>query len=295
MAKAVFVIRPGSVYDDLPEERYQFPRTYLRVVEAVMGDWILYYEPRRDHGRQAYVATARVTTVDPDPSTPDHYYARMADYIEFRRPVPFRIAEGKGFRYFESSLCNSDGSVNLGLFQRAVHAIPEEEYATIARAGLLDIWGGEEIGAEGASLAGEVAADYGRPIIDALVARPVRDAAFREAVLSAYDSTCAMTGLRLVNGGGRAEVEAAHIRPVVEHGPDSRRNGIALARTCHWMFERGLLSLEDDGRILMAKRLVPDRVKRMLNPDGLAGRPESLSLAPHPQFLRYHREHVFVG
>ena len=104
-----------------------------------------------------------------------------------------------------------------------------------------------------------------------------------------------MTGLRLVNGGGRAEVEAAHIRPVSERGPDSGRNGIALARTCHWMFERGLLSAEDDGKLLVARRLVPDRVARMLNPDGYVSRPEMASLAPHPQFLRYHREHVFVG
>ena len=61
------------------------------------------------------------------------------------------------------------------------------------------------------------------------------------------------------------------------------------------MFERGLLSAEDDGKILMAKRLVPDRVAHMLNPNGHMSRPEMTSLAPHPQFLRYHREHVFVG
>ena len=79
MAKAVFTVRPGSVYDDLPEERYHFPRTYLRAAQGAVGDWILYYEPRRDQGRQAYIATARVTAVDPDPSAPDHYYARIAD------------------------------------------------------------------------------------------------------------------------------------------------------------------------------------------------------------------------
>ena len=37
-----------------------------------------------------------------------------------------------------------------------------------------------------------------------------------------------MTGLKLINGGGRCEIEAAHIIPVAKNGPDSPRNGIAF-------------------------------------------------------------------
>ncbi|TIP51101.1 MAG: restriction endonuclease, partial [Mesorhizobium sp.] len=44
--------------------------------------------------------------------------------------------------------------------------------------------------------------------------RIVRDRIFRRIVLRAYDERCAITGLKLINGGGRAEVSAAHIRPV---------------------------------------------------------------------------------
>jgi len=50
LAKAVFTTAVGSIYDDLPEYRYHFPRTYLRQVEAAVGDWIVYYEPRRTKG-----------------------------------------------------------------------------------------------------------------------------------------------------------------------------------------------------------------------------------------------------
>jgi putative restriction endonuclease len=42
-----------------------------------------------------------------------------------------------------------------------------------------------------------------------------------------------MTGLRIFNGSGRAEVQAAHIRPVADNGPDSVRNGLALSSTIH--------------------------------------------------------------
>jgi putative restriction endonuclease len=86
-----------------------------------------------------------------------------------------------------------------------------------------------------------------------------------------------------------------HIRPVAERGPDSPRNGLALSRTCHWMFDRGILSLDDDGKILMADKLVPDPVKRMIRSEGYIHMPESRIWHPHATYLRFHRENVFKG
>lgn len=40
MVKAVLTTKAESIYDDLPEERYHFPRTYLNAVQAAVGDWI---------------------------------------------------------------------------------------------------------------------------------------------------------------------------------------------------------------------------------------------------------------
>ena len=61
------------------------------------------------------------------------------------------------------------------------------------------------------------------------------------------------------------------------------------------MFDRGILSNGGQDEILMAPRLEPDPVKRMLNPDGKAKLPLSAALRPHPVFLRYHREKIFKG
>ncbi len=63
-----------------------------------------------------------------------------------------------------------------------------------------------------------------------------------------------MTGLKIINGGGRTEVQAAHIRPVPDRGPDSVRNGLALSGTVHWMFDRGLISIDDDYSLIVAER-----------------------------------------
>jgi putative restriction endonuclease len=62
VTKAVFTTKVEPHYDDLPEDRYHFPRAYLRQVEVTVGDWIIYYEPRRTSadlqsrgGRQSYI------------------------------------------------------------------------------------------------------------------------------------------------------------------------------------------------------------------------------------------------
>lgn len=318
MTKAVFTTKVDPTYDDLPEERYHFPRTYLRQAEAAVGDWIVYYEPRRTSGdtgsrggRQAYFATARVTAIRPDTIRPDHFYAFVTDYLEFDRPVPFK----EGAHYYESGLRREDGATSKGAFGRAVRPLRNQEYDDILRAGFAHILGeasrpeatllpgfseeqapfrGPDIVQPMSGLADEPAV-FDRPIVERVVARPFRDAAFALAVKLAYDNTCAITGLKIINGGGRAEVQAAHIRPVASSGPDSVRNGVALCGTVHWMFDRGLLSIDDDYAILVANDRVPPPVLRLINPDGRLVLPDRPDLRPHRQFLRYHRENVFKG
>lgn len=104
-----------------------------------------------------------------------------------------------------------------------------------------------------------------------------------------------MSGLMLRNGGGRPEVQAAHIRPVERQGSDSVRNGLALSGTLHWTFDRGLISVADDCQtILVSRNKVPgDAVARLLAPDGKLLKPKDPRHAPHPENLRWHRENVF--
>jgi len=306
MAKAVLTTKVNPTYDDLPEVWYHFPGTYLGVVEAAVGDWIVYYEPRRTSGdlssrggRQAYFAVAKVTRVHRDRKLADHYYAYISDYLEFDRPVPFR----QGAHYYESALMRSDGQTNRGAFGRAVRRISDREFELILAAGF-----GPQLTRPTATMQEAPAIpaamteeqepfDDGavpRPKIETTLTRPFRDEAFRRQVRNAYDNRCAISGLKLINGGGRPEVQAAHIKPVASEGPDSVRNGIALSGTLHWMFDRGLISIGDDFRILRAAG-VPDDVARLIRPEARLLLPGDETLRPHPTFLRYHREHVFKG
>ena len=131
-----------------------------------------------------------------------------------------------------------------------------------------------------------------RERVSYLSSRIVRDRIFRRVVLRAYDERCAISGLKLINGSGRAEVAAAHIRPVEAHGPDIVSNGLALSGTAHWMF--GLISLSDDLKILISRQANdPDGILAFINRNGVATPPRRASEHPHPHFLRWHREHCF--
>lgn len=300
--KAVFTTKSESVYDDLPEQRYHFPRSYLRQVETALNDWIVYYEPRRGStapgsrgGRQSYFATARVQRIERDPAREDHFYAFVADYLDFDRAVPFKDGE----HYHERGLKRIDGETNKGAFGRAVRNVSEEEYDTILKAGfvrtLIESDTTDSPRASASYGFEEAAQPFERPLVESVVTRPFREAAFATSVRSAYRETCAITGLRIINGGGRAEVQAAHIRPVAAGGSDSVRNGLALSGTVHWMFDRGLISIDDDMSILTAASHLPDPIRRLIREDGKIDRPDRPDISPHPYNLRYHRENIFKG
>jgi putative restriction endonuclease len=299
MAKAVFTTKVKPGYNDLPEVRYHFPQTYLNQAKQAVGDYVVYYEPRRSSvdlssfgGRQSYFGIARVTAIVADDNLKDHYYALVDEYLDFDRPVPF----AEGAQYFESALRKADGSTNKGAFGRAVRLIPDVEYDRILRTGFAPVLGenilSPEISSPGYS---EPTTPFERPIVEMTVSRPFRERSFMHNVRAAYSNRCAITGLRLINGGGRPEVQAAHIQPVASKGPDSVRNGLALSGTVHWMFDRGLISIGDDYKILIARNHVPDDAARLLNRNGMVNLPEDPTLHPNTYFLKFHRDKVFKG
>jgi putative restriction endonuclease len=71
---------------------------------------------------------------------------------------------------------------------------------------------------------------------------PVRDRAFRRAVLDAYDYRCAASGWRIILPDGTAMAEAAHLVPFAESRNDDPRNGIALTPSYHWALDKGLIA-----------------------------------------------------
>lgn len=286
-APVVLVARRHATYDDAPGVRYHFPRKrYEAAVRAAEGQMVLIYEPRRGGtsptspggGRQAFVAWAILGAVEDDPQRPDHAYVRYSAYQELVVPVSPDVVglNAKSLQWAVLPIDESIVEAVLGHGMAPLLAADSETFGFVERAIPFET--------------------SGRLLREVVRQETVRDRAFRYKVIEqAYEGRCAMTGLRLTNGFGRAEVDAAHIVPVAHGGPDMVTNGLALTKTVHWAFDRGLVSAANDGRILVVERGMPDDLRRLLRPDGALARPKVAGFAPHPAFLAWHRQHVFKG
>ncbi len=305
--KGIFDTKEGSGYSDVFPERYHFPATrpYLDVAHSVTGDWIIYREPRRNLGREAYIGVGRVASIEPDPVSPKHAYANIIDYLPFDPVVGFTSAPMD--RYWESDL-RMLGPAHAGrsLQGKSLRTISDIDFAGIVHRALDETLEPENALRYGPGV-GEIPTppligypdapdgEFVRLIEQTLVNRKVRDASFRRVVCRAYDDTCAVTGLRIINGGGRSEVQAAHIWPVEHGGPDVVQNGIALSGTVHWLFDRHLISLTDDYRLLVAHNRVPSELRGLFqNQMDRIRLPNDPKDWPHPKYLERHRD-AFAG
>lgn len=300
MAKGIFIYRATSGYIDDPTTQYQFPSArYLSRATSLLDDWVIYLEPRRG-GTRGYFAAAKVAAIVPDPTNREMHLALIepGSFVEFDNRVPFSDANGP----IERGLLNADGAAS-GNKQAAVRPISDADFNRIVERGLVDE---NEVLPRVDTTESNTQPDrffeertpytfeFARDRVQTLTSRAVRDRAFRSNVLAAYDCRCSFSGLKLINGGGRAEVEAAHIKPVQFGGPDAVANGLALSGTAHWMFDRGLITLADDLAIQVSRHVNDlDSVLGFLQPTKVAAAPAFATARPHPNFLAWHREFVF--
>ncbi len=56
------------------------------------------------------------------------------------------------------------------------------------------------------------------------------------------------------------------------------RNGLALSGTAHWMFDRGLITVDDDLAILTMTSGLPEDAARLIVPDRRLRAPDDTTL-----------------
>jgi len=135
----------------------------------------------------------------------------------------------------------------------------------------------------------------------------LRSRGFRQAVLEAYDCKCAVCGLKINSPNSLLwEVEAAHIVPHSSKGKDDIWNGVALCSLHHWAFDVGWFTLLDDYKIQLsskAEKLPSDfgiiGEYNFINTISVKNRklflPESESIHPHKNSMKWHRENIFYS
>jgi hypothetical protein len=126
--------------------------------------------------------------------------------------------------------------------------------------------------------------------VERLVRQRVGQDVFREALLDYWGGACAVTGLALPD-----VLRASHAKPWADCTNDEERldvfNGFILVAHLDALFDRGLITFESTGRLVVASRLAAEH-RALLNLD------EKLSVRwiaqEHLPFLQWHRKHVFT-
>lgn len=139
-------------------------------------------------------------------------------------------------------------------------------------------------------------AEYKGP---AEAAKQGREARFRLNIVAAYNYTCALTRYRLTTITGTSIVDAAHIHQFSDSRNNEVRNGLALCKNAHWLFDHGLWSLTDDYKVIVAEgRFAENGPDQMLlrkyhgQPIYL---PDDSLLWPNVIHLSWHRKKKFKG
>jgi hypothetical protein len=145
----------------------------------------------------------------------------------------------------------------------------------------LNDWGAEEDPAVGAA-----------PVTErqALVAARRGQGRFRQDVLVRWDWRCAVTGSDV-----GAALRASHCKPWGESTNSERLdpdNGLPLVATLDALFDRGLISFDDDGRVLVSPRLSSSQCVALGLESG--ARLRKRLLPAQCEYLRHHRENLFL-
>jgi putative restriction endonuclease len=136
---------------------------------------------------------------------------------------------------------------------------------------------------------------------DALTApaRRQRDRRMRELVLTAYEYQCAFCGYDGMIGTAPVALEAAHVRWWAYDGPDDVDNGLCLCSLHHKLFDKGVLGIGDNHRVLVSQHFVGRSPAARDHVTALAGRP---LIGPQPGIRRvaathrtWHTSQVFKG
>ena len=124
----------------------------------------------------------------------------------------------------------------------------------------------------------------------------IRKTGFRQAIMGMYDYTCAVCELRILTMDGESVTEAAHIIPFSESYNDDVRNGISLCKLHHWAFDKGLISLDKNYKMIVSEFILERGPTEWMLTE-LIDKPILLPkyklLYPAPEALKLHRERIF--
>ena len=81
----------------------------------------------------------------------------------------------------------------------------------------------------------------------------VRSGVFKKVIPQVYNYTCCISGMRIIANREVQMVDACHIVPFAESHDDTVSNGLSLCPNLHRAFDRFLISIDTDYRIVVSE------------------------------------------
>jgi putative restriction endonuclease len=187
------------------------------------------------------------------------------------------------------------GLVHAGKLDAKIwHEFNTDWNQLVLEAGRLKAKSGAEVGLEH-EVDPETSVPHGASEKEAMRKTRIHQAFFRDAILSSYEGTCCITGLRIPEC-----LVASHIVPwsVSELHRTDPHNGLCLSATFDRLFDRGLIAISEELEVVVAARLrkaADHRTVEMICRYHGAPIVRPRRFLPLPAHLEWHRRNIFQG
>ncbi|WP_103665000.1 HNH endonuclease [Gracilimonas amylolytica] len=144
---------------------------------------------------------------------------------------------------------------------------------------------------EGELVINEPGVQYGKMIE---IRSRIGQSAFRAMVTDAYKYRCAITKEKTL-----PVLEAAHIKPYSNSGPNLTKNGLLLRSDMHILFDKGYMTVTDDHRVEVSQRIREEyengKEYYAYHGKQLQNLPEHNLDQPSADYLQWHQQEIYLG
>ena len=117
----------------------------------------------------------------------------------------------------------------------------------------------------------------------------VRSGVFKKVVPRVYNYTCCISGMRIDTAREIQMIDACHIVPFSESHDDTISNGISLSPSLHRAFDRFLVTINDNYRVVVSDKFIEQgdhSLKKFHDQEILL--PSNLRYRPSPENIQWH-------
>lgn len=125
----------------------------------------------------------------------------------------------------------------------------------------------------------------------------IRGGLFKKIIPKLYNFSCCISGLKISTLGEISILDACHIVPFSVSGDDTISNGIALCPNLHRAFDGGIITIDENFKVLVSEMFFEQTVDHTFSIKSLHGRtiilPPDREFYPNISNFLWHKNNIF--